>query len=184
MNTRILVRRVGVAFALLGALAAHAEPASEAAAQELLKVSQAESMLTAARANLEQQMRDTMDSMLAQEKLDPAQREAVTRGVPARVAELISKALDWPAVEKDMVQVYRDNFTEEEVAGQIAFYRSSVGQSVLDKMPAVMQQSTALAMRRMQTVLPQMKSVIEKALAEAKVEANGNGNGGGAPGRP
>ena len=69
MNTRILVRRVGVAFALLGALAAHAEPASEAAAQELLKVSQAESMLTAARANLEQQMRDTMDSMLAQEKL-------------------------------------------------------------------------------------------------------------------
>ncbi|WP_448252761.1 DUF2059 domain-containing protein [Ottowia oryzae] len=183
MNTRILVRRVGVAFALLGALAAHAEPASEAAAQELLKVSQAESMLTAARANLEQQMRDTMDSMLAQEKLDPAQREAVTRGVPARVAELISKALDWPAVEKDMVQVYRDNFTEE-VAGQIAFYRSSVGQSVLDKMPAVMQQSTALAMRRMQTVLPQMKSVIEKALAEAKVEANGNGNGGGAPGRP
>lgn len=184
MNTRILVRRVGVAFALLGALAAHAGPASEAAAQELLKVSQAESMLTAARANLEQQMRDTMDSMLAQEKLDPAQREAVTRGVPARVAELISKALDWPAVEKDMVQVYRDNFTEEEVAGQIVFYRSPVGQSVLNKMPAVMQQSTALAMRRMQTVLPQMKSVIEKALAEAKVEANGNGNGGGAPGRP
>ncbi len=184
MNTRILVRRVGVAFALLGALAAHAEPASEAAAQELLRISRAESMLTAARANLEQQMRDTMDSMLAQEKLDPAQREAVTRGVPARVAELISKALDWPAVEKDMVQVYRDNFTEEEVAGQIAFYRSSVGQSVLDKMPAVMQQSTELAMRRMQTVLPQMKSVIEKALAEAKVEANGNGNGGGAPGRP
>ena len=178
MNTRILVRRVGVAFALLGALAAHAEPASEAAAQELLKVSQAESMLTAARANLEQQMRDTMDSMLAQEKLTPAQREAVTRGVPARVAELISKALDWPAVEKDMVQVYRDNFTEEEVAGQIVFYRSPVGQSVLNKMPAVMQQSTALAMRRMQTVLPQMKSVIEKALAEAKASADA------APSRP
>lgn len=178
MNTRILVRRVGVAFALLGALAAHAEPASEAAAQELLRISRAESMMTAARANLEQQMRDTMDSMLAQEKLDPAQREAVTRGVPARVAELISKALDWPAVEKDMVQVYRDNFTEEEVAGQIAFYRSSVGQSVLDKMPAVMQQSTELAMRRMQTVLPQMKSVIEKALAEAKASADA------APSRP
>ena len=123
-------------------------------------------------------MRDTMGSMLAQEKLDPAQREAVTRGVPARVAELISKALDWPAVEKDMVQVYRDNFTEEEVAGQIAFYRSSVGQSVLDKMPAVMQQSTELAMRRMQTVLPQMKSVIEKALAEAKANADA------APSRP
>ena len=178
MNTRILARRVAVAFALLGALAAHAEPASEAAAQELLRISRAESMMTAASANLEQQMRDTMDSMLAQEKLDPAQREAVTRGVPARVAELISKAMDWPAVEKDMVQVYRDNFTEEEVAGQIAFYRSSVGQSVLDKMPAVMQQSTELAMRRMQTVLPQMKSVIEKALAEAKASADA------APSRP
>ena len=85
--------------------------------------------------------------------------------------------MDWPAVEKDMVQVYRDNFTEE-VAGQIAFYRSSVGQSVLDKMPAVMQQSTELAMRRMQTVLPQMKSVIEKALAEAKASADA------APSRP
>ena len=170
MNTRILARRVAVAFALLGALAAHAEPASEAAVQELLKISRAESMMTAASANLEQQMRDTMGSMLAQEKLSPAQRDAVTRVVPARVSELISKAMDWPAVEKDMVQVYRDNFTEE-VAGQIAFYRSSVGQSVLDKMPAVMQQSTELAMRRMQTVLPQMKSVIEKALAEAKANA-------------
>ena len=178
MNTRILARRVGVAFALLGALAAHAEPASEAAVQELLKISRAESMMTAASANLEQQMRDTMGSMLAQEKLSPAQRDAVTRVVPARVAELISKAMDWPAVEKDMVQVYRDNFTEEEVAGQIAFYRSSVGQSVLDKMPAVMQQSTALAMRRMQSVLPQMKSVIEKALAEAKANADA------APSRP
>ena len=177
MNTRILVRRVGVAFALLGALAAHAEPASEAAVQELLKISRAESMMTAASANLEQQMRDTMGSMLAQEKLTPAQRDAVTRVVPARVSELISKAMDWPAVEKDMVQVYRDNFTEE-VAGQIAFYRSSVGQSVLDKMPAVMQQSTELAMRRMQTVLPQMKSVIEKALAEAKASADA------APSRP
>ena len=177
MNTRILVRRVGVAFALLGALAAHAEPASEAAVQELLKISRAESMMTAASANLEQHMRDTMGSMLAQEKLTPAQRDAVTRVVPARVSELISKAMDWPAVEKDMVQVYRDNFTEE-VAGQIAFYRSSVGQSVLDKMPAVMQQSTELAMRRMQTVLPQMKSVIEKALAEAKANADA------APSRP
>ena len=184
MNPFFLARRVGMAFALSGALAAYAGPASEAAVQELLKVSQAESMLTAASANLEQQMRDTMGSMLAQEKLTPAQRDAVTRVVPSRVAELISKALDWPAVEKDMVQVYRDNFTEEEVAGQIVFYRSPVGQSVLNKMPAVMQQSTELAMRRMQTVLPQMKSVIEKALAEAKVEANGNGNGGGAPGRP
>ena len=86
MNTRILVRRVGVAFALLGALAAHAEPASEAAAQELLRISRAESMMTAASANLEQQMRDTMGSMLAQEKLTPAQRDAVTRVVPARVS--------------------------------------------------------------------------------------------------
>ena len=178
MNTRILARRVGVAFALLGALAAQAEPASEAAVQELLKISRAESMMTAASANLEQQMRDTMGSMLAQEKLTPAQRDAVTRVVPARVSELISKAMDWPAVEKDMVQVFRDNFTEEEVVGQIAFYRSSVGQSVLDKMPVVMQQSTELAMRRMQTVLPQMKSVIEKALDEAKANADA------APSRP
>ena len=41
-----------------------------------------------------------------------------------------------------------------------------------------MQQSTELAMRRMQTVLPQMKSVIEKALDEAKANADA------APSRP
>jgi hypothetical protein len=40
-----------------------------------------------------------------------------------------------------VIPVYDRNFTAEEIDGMVAFYSSPVGQKVLAKMPAVMQQS-------------------------------------------
>jgi len=49
--------------------------------------------------------------------------------------------VDYEGLNEIIVPIYAQNFTDEELDGIIDFYRTPVGQSVLTKMPTVVQDS-------------------------------------------
>jgi len=142
------------------AMPAHADEAGKLAKAEKL----VETM------HLEKNMSQMMDMVTTQMKQSfseglgtsatPKQKE-VFDDFMDKVFQLIRTQLSWNVVKPDMVKLYADNFTEEELDGLNTFYASPVGQSTLEKMPVVTNQSMIAVQAHLATLQPQMKALQE-----------------------
>jgi len=65
---------------------------------------------------------------------------------------------DFPLIVNDMVQVYAQVFTVQELRDTLAFYRTPSGQAALNKMPIVMQQLMPLVVKTMPRVFAAAES--------------------------
>jgi hypothetical protein len=78
----------------------------------------------------------------------------IVDGMNARLGEFVDQ----------MAAVYGRNFTVDEMRQMTAFYRSPVGQKVLDKMPTVMQESVSLGQAFGKIVGSEMQNQMIEAL--------------------
>lgn len=69
---------------------------------------------------------------------------------------------------EDVVAVYQKYLTRSDLEQLLAFYRSPVGQKVLDLMPVMMQESMQTAQLRAQKKLPALTKKLEKRVEEFK----------------
>ncbi len=148
--------------------AAQAEPASEASVQELLVVTKAEALMLQSQAQIEGLIRQGLTRSVAGKTLNDEQKRIVD-SAPARLASVVRESLNWSSLEPIYVAIYRENFDQNEVDGLIAFYKSPVGRSFVEKMPAVMQRSMSVTMLQMQSLMPKMQAEMEQILREAKI---------------
>jgi len=69
------------------------------------------------------------------------------------------------------IQIYQETFTQEEIDGLIAFYKSPAGVAFVDKMPVVMQRSMSIMQSRIAPMMEKMKAAMQQAADEAKAPA-------------
>ncbi|MDO5625902.1 MAG: DUF2059 domain-containing protein [Pseudomonadota bacterium] len=162
-----LKTKLTLVVALLMPLAATAAPPSDASIEELMRITKAEATADATKAQLEPMMRSMMADMKRGDKLTPEQQRAFEQ-FPAKFADLMREEMGWAKMKPQMVELYREVFTQEEVDGQIAFYSSPTGQAVIAKMPLLVQKSMVMTERQMQAVMPRLQAAMEQALADAK----------------
>ena len=162
-----LKSRLVLTAALALAFNAAAAPPSDASIEELMRLSQTESMMSTAYASMEPMMRGMMADMSLGEKLTPEQQRAFDL-FPAKFAQVMREEMGWSTTKPRMIELYREVFTQEEVDGQIAFYRSPAGQAVIAKMPLLMQKSMEMSERQMRALMPRLQAAMTQALADAK----------------
>ena len=81
--------------------------------------------------------------------------------------------MTWSDLEPAMVKIYQDNFTQEDINGLIAFYKTPLGKTTIEKMPLVMQQSMAVGQDAMMKVMPELTEVMKGFVSELRaVEAD------------
>jgi hypothetical protein len=126
-------------------------PPSEQSVNEMIKLMQLENLLKAAlrqmNDGLEKGMEGGLQKATSGRDLTPAQKAEVEdfrKKHKATAAEELS--LD--KIMHMYAQAYRDAFSQEEVDGVIAFYKSPAGKAVTDKNPLVMQKAAALTEAR------------------------------------
>jgi hypothetical protein len=73
-------------------------------------------------------------------------------------------------LDKEMVRLYAETFSEPELRQLIAFYKTPVGQKALQKMPELMQKGMAIGQQLAQAHLPELQAAIaaRKRELEAK----------------
>lgn len=147
-----------------GALAA--QPSAESI-EALLQVTRAESMVDGMNANVEQLMRSAVAEAAQREKLSPSQQRVLDQ-FPAKFAQVVREESNWAAMKPELIEIYRSVYTQEEVDGQLAFYRSAVGQATISKMPQVLQMSLEMGERQMRRLMPKLQAALKDATAEAK----------------
>ena len=136
--------------------------ASPLRADEAGKAAKAEELLQLIQGDQMMKMLEPMATGMAgaiKPDLPAEERErisAMQKKIMALVADRINKAK--PALAK----VYTETYTEDELNGILAFYKSPVGKVFLQKMPEVMQRSAPIMMTLMTNLQPEIQKMAEE----------------------
>jgi hypothetical protein len=90
---------------------------------------------------------------------------------------LMKELLDWKKLEPMYVRIYQKSFTQPEVDGMLAFYKTPAGQAVISKMPTVMQSSIDEMQQLMGPVMEKIQRTQQDVAAELKAESKTKGGG-------
>lgn len=74
----------------------------------------------------------------------------------AQARELVAKYNSWAAIREDMIAVYAELFTEEEVQGLIAFHETPLGARLIEVTPILTSRLADLSMARLRAGLIEM----------------------------
>jgi hypothetical protein len=63
--------------------------------------------------------------------------------------------------------MYIDTFTQEEVDGLLAFYRTPAGRAMIEKMPILLGKMMQQTQARMQRLMPQIMQIAQESAKDA-----------------
>jgi hypothetical protein len=135
------------------------EASKSATAAELLQLTQGDQMM--------KMMEPMMRGMLARADKDmPAEQRAKVGEMQEKIMALVAVSLN--KTKPALAKVYTDIYTEEEIDGILAFYKSPAGKAFLQKMPEVMQRSMPVMMQMMGDLQPEIKTMMEGIKEKSK----------------
>ena len=162
------MRRILVALTLFSAaVACRAEPPSTESIEALLVATKSEAIMESVNANMENNLRQGMAQTMAGKKITPKLQHFLDNA-PRQFAEAMREELSWATLKPMYVQLYQESFTQEEVDGLIAFYRSPAGEALTNKMPLVMQKTMLLVQSRVASMMEKMRIATARAMADAQ----------------
>ena len=144
-------------------------PPSETSIKQLLEAAQARKLIDSVMAQMDTVMKQTIQQATQGQPV-PAK---VQKDIDKREAEMMAalkELLDWNKLEPMYVRVYQKSFTQSEVDGMIAFYKTPAGQAVISKMPAVMQNTMNEMQQMMGPMMQRLQKMQQEVVAEMKAE--------------
>lgn len=141
----------------LGTTVALAAPPSNEQVDRLLTVMRAEQTVTAILPQIEASQRQMLEQLTAGQELSAEQRAQLDRTLQQSSAA-VSRALSWEKLEPLYRTLYAQTFEGSEIDAMADFYSTPAGQSMLDKMPLLMQNT----MQAVQTLIVPMLQELER----------------------
>ena len=72
----------------------------------------------------------------------------------------LEQHIGWSAMHEDLVQMYLQAFSEQELETVNAFYSSPAGQKIITTVPQLVQQRNQLAMQRLQEHMAEFNAIV------------------------
>ena len=92
--------------------------------------------------------------------------QAATDELVDRMAQLLNDKLSWEKLKPAMTKLYADNFTEEELAATLTFYKTPAGQAMLTKLPTVMTSAMSITQQQMGDLTPEVTRIVKEVVAK------------------
>ena len=168
-DTRTMQRFARLALAAVIAFAAttcHAAPASRESVEALFALMNMDRTLADSLDKMQALTKQSLASLPQARSLSPEQRVRFDAGM-ARVDATLREAMTWSKLEPVFVQIYSETFTQDEIDGQLAFYRTAAGQAVIAKTPLLTQRSMTAMQAQLQTLLPSIQETMQSAMKPA-----------------
>ena len=147
---------------VLACFTAHADDASKAAkVEEFFKAAHIDQLSTQVMQQTFDQINSGMMQQMMGVKLTPEQQKRVDE-FSTKVQKLIADGLSWKSLEPSYAKLYEAIYTEDEIDGILAFYKSPSGQAMVEKSPMLVKQSSAIVQERMQTIMPQLQQLMKE----------------------
>jgi len=167
---RLLLTRLPAIALLLICGLVHAAPPSQAQVDQLLEVTRVRESIASMLPQIQASQQQMIRQVLAGRELSEQQRRELDATMTASM-NTVAELLSWEQLQPLYRELYTQTFDAEEVQAMIDFYASSVGQSMVQKMPRLMQN----AMQAVQgKLLPFLQELQHKL--EAQSGAGGDGH--------
>jgi hypothetical protein len=121
-----------------------------------------------------------MDGFIKQAMQQATQGQPITpdvqKDIDKREAEMMSvfkEILDWSKLEPMYVRVYQKSFTQPEIDNLIAMYKTPGGQTLLNKMPVVLQNTVTEMQQVMQPIILKVQQNQREVAAEIQAKKGG-----------
>jgi hypothetical protein len=76
-----------------------------------------------------------------------------------KIMALVAQEINWDKMKTDLITLYSETFTEDELKGVIAFYKSPAGQAFQKKLPMLMKRSMELNQKMMIQLMPKLQAL-------------------------
>jgi hypothetical protein len=178
-SVRPLLAAVAALLIAATVMAEDAKPGEESVKQ-LLEVMKVSRIVDNYVAQIDATVRSQMQQALSAAALSPAQQKVIdTLGV--KVMAVTQKQINWAQVEPQLIEAYRNTFTQREIDGMLDYYRSAAGQAELTKQPRVQQQGLQFMQQRLIALSPQITQLEKEAIAQLRSQAEPADSGPPAP---
>ena len=85
-----------------------------------------------------------------------------------KILQTVDAQLGWKVLEPQYVKLYTDTYTEEEINGIVAFYKTPAGAAMIAKSPDLSTKSIQLVQSKMAAVQPQLKQMVEDFVRDTR----------------
>jgi hypothetical protein len=178
MFKRILPLLTVCAFAAYGAdnpspaASPPGNPPSEASVKQLLELAQTQKLIDSVMTQMDELMKQSIYQAAQGREIPPKVQKDIDKR-QAELTGLMKELLDWNKLEPMYVRVYQKTFSQQEIDGMIAFYKTPAGQAVVSKMPAAMQNTMNEMQQMMAPVMEKMQRMQQDVVAEMKSQKKG-----------
>lgn len=158
-------------FTLLFSAAALAAPATDASVEKLLAVTKVEAMSDAIGGQMDR-MKAQLKESLGAGKSEDAKMKALNKEIDEATQEFKKENVTFASFKADIVKLYKESWSEEEINDLIKFYETPTGKKSIETAPMMMQKTMNLVQGRLQERFPafqeKIKAIVEKHMPEKK----------------
>jgi hypothetical protein len=155
--------KLAVVAMMLGAFGALAQDAGKAAkVEEMLRLTKTDEMMQQVMSQMKTMSMDQFEKNL------PPEEKAKAREQQQKIFDLVSAKMSWEKFKPAIVQIYAEVYTDEELDGILAFYRSPAGHAMIEKMPQLMSRTMAVAQKLMGDIQPEIEKMVKESAPKDK----------------
>ncbi len=92
---------------------------------------------------------------------ETAEQQKKVADLHQQVVTLITPAVEWKTMQPDFITAYNTAYSEPEIDGILAFYKSPSGQALLNHQAEIGQKSGQIVQQHMASVQPQLRQLVQ-----------------------
>lgn len=143
------------------------DPAKVPLIEDLFKLTKPDNMMVQAKNAIGNAAQQAFTAEV--KKFDnPSKYQADYQKLQGQLMGIIDSRLDWTKMKPQLVKIYSDSFTKDELVGIAAFYRSPAGQAEMKKMPEVAYKTNMIGQQQLASVQPELQKAMSDALTAIK----------------
>jgi uncharacterized protein len=152
--------------------AANNAPPSDESIRQLLELTDARKLVDAAKAQVNTMVTASMQEAAQGKTLTPQQQAAIEK-MHSEMMQVVDQMLNWDALLPMYIRIYRQSFTQDELDGMTAFYKTPTGQAMIKKMPVVMQNLFAEMQAMLKPMQQKIQQIQQETMHELKKDPGG-----------
>lgn len=154
---------------------ARADDASkQAKVKELFATMRMDHMLDQMMRSIQGEVKAMAQETPGAEQLTPAQQKLM-QDFMDKSMKVVNESVGWAALEPAYVKLYATTYSEEEIDGILAFYKSPVGQTMLAKTPELSAGGMQIVHARMGDFQPKLQALQQEYMKELAATAPAKG---------
>ena len=141
-------------------ISAFAEVPSDSSIKELLAITDGKNLIEQSMTQTDFYVKQAIYAALKGKEITPELQQIIDES-SEEASFILKNEMSWAKMEPDLIQVYRESFTQSEIDGLIQFYKSDLGETIIKKMPIVMNKNMELINQRSVAMASKMQPLIE-----------------------